>query len=375
MRPVPWTTLYRAEYINSIDYAANSERNLPGEGGSLPRNRHLWGLMLRVRGRATMPSSGGPSGLIGPEGILGLIERVVVEGFYVPQGTNERIVDLRAADLYWLNTLYLPRVSAPTPDPSSWDFTGGHSNDFQFTLILPFVPLGVSPFEQARYLLDAPNYNPLKLTIRWADPASVFGSYTTAPTLTAYGSSSGNPTCEVTGIFALGGKDRFAGTLPGRLWRYFQDVTDAARTTANGVRIIDLPKGYFLRHIIIKTGRVASGTSSGNTAFSSLGDVLTEINLYRGLNTPVRRWFRQADIRELFKLAQANAYADIPSGIAPIDFALSGALGESFSARNLVAGPSGTVDFYLSGNVTGYSNGLFTFIYEEIRRLPVGAGR
>jgi len=373
MRPVPWTTLYRAEYINNIDYAANSERNLPGEGGSLPRNRHFWGLMLRFRGRATMPASGGPSALIGPEGILGLVERIVVEGFFVPQGTNERIVDLRAADLYYLNLLYLPRVSPPTP--TTWNFDANAANNFEFTLILPFVPLGVSPFEQAKYLLDAPNYNPLKLTIRWSDVNSVFGSYTNAPTLSAYGSSTGVPTCEVTGIFSLGGKDRFAGTMPGRLWRYFQDVTDAARTSANGVRIIDLPKGHFLRHIIVKTGRVASGTSSGNTAFTSLGDVLTEINLYRGLNTPVRRWFRQADIRELFKLAQANSYADISAGIAPIDFALSGALGESFSARNLVAGPSGTVDFYLSGNVTGYSNGLFTFVFEEIRRLPVGAGR
>jgi len=371
MRPVPYSTLIRPEYIASIPYTANTAAQLPTEGGNLPRDRYLFGLLINVRGRATMPASGGPSALQA-DGPYQLVERVVVEGYHIPRAQMERFIDMRGADLFRLSLLYhgQPLESAP----SSWSFSASATNDFQFSFVVPFTPLGVSPFEQQNYLLDAPNYNPLKLTIQWADPASMFASYTTAPTLSAYGSASGSPQVDVVGLFAMGGSARWTGRQMGKVWRYFDHVTGTlVTTTASGVRLRDLPKGHFLRSIILKTGTVATNTSSGNTSFATLSDFLTNIKVFRGLNTPVRYYQRCDQIRDLNRFLQATT--SIPTGFSPIDFAADGVLAEAFSARNLVAGPSGSTDFYLAADMTGASNQALTLIYEEIRQLPVFAQR
>ena len=371
MRPINYVTLSRVEHIANIGFVANTALNLPTEGGNMPRDRYYWGLLLTCRGRATMPASGGPSALIGPDGPYQLIERVIVEGYHVPRGQNERFIDLRCADLFRLSRLYLAQPFAELPN--TWNFAASAVNDFEFSLLVPFVPLGVSPIEQVNYLLDAPNYNPLRLTIQWADAASMFSSSTNAPTLSAFGSSTGSPTCQVVGIFAMGGTQRFSGRMMGKVWRFFQEVTGSLMTTtATGVRLLDLPKGNFLRSLVLKIGTRATTVSSGNNAYATYADNLAHIRIYRGLNTPIRWFVAPSHLRNIHALDHNIA---IPVGIAPLDFARTGVLAESFSARDLVAGPSGSVDFYLEADVTGVANGALTVVFEEIRQLPVIVAR
>ncbi len=368
MRPISYTTIQRPEFIADVGYVANQPAQLPTEGGNLPRDRYLFGLLVTVRGRATMPASGGPTALLA-DGPYQLIDRLIVEGYHNPRAQNERFVDLRGADLVRLTRLYAGVTFEELP--ASWSFSGSATNDFMWSFLVPFVPLGVSPFEQLNYLLDAPNYNPLKLTIQWADAASMFNSYTNAPTLSAFGSASGSPVASVVGLFALAGAHRFAGRSMGKVWRFFQDVSGSPMTTsATNVRLQDLPKGHYLRSIILKTGTVATTVSAGNTAFATLADLLTNIRIFRGLNTPVQYVQRPQQLRDLFRL---NHFITPPTGLAPIDFAGDGVLSEAFSARNLVAGPSGSTDFYLSADVSGAANQVLTLIYEEIRQLPVFA--
>jgi hypothetical protein len=68
---------------------------------------------------------------------------------------------------------------------------------------------------------------------------------------------------------------------------------------------------------------------------------------------------------------------EVPSrpatGYAKIDFAGRGLLAESMDARPLVAGPTGSVDFYLAGDVTGAANQGLVVITEEIRWMPGAA--
>lgn len=366
MRPINYITVSRYEHIADISYTANTALNLPTEGGNMPRDRYYWALLLTCRGRATMPATGGPTALIGPDGPYQLIERVIVEGYHVPRAQNERFIDLRGADTFRTGKLYLSQAMRELP--ATWSFTANATNDFEFSIVVPFVPLGISPIEQTGYLLDAPNYNPLKLTIQWGDAASMFGSGT-APTLTAFGSTTGSPLCRVAGIFAMGGGQRFAGRMMGKAWRYFQEVTGSTMTTtATGVRLLDLPKGHYIRGVVVKVGTKATTPSSGNNAYATFADNLTNIKIYRGLNTAIR-WFPA--MSELRNLHAFDHNVAIETGIAPLDFARTGVLAESLNARDLVAGPSGAVDFYAGADVTGATNGALTVIFEEIRQLPV----
>jgi len=370
MRPVPVSSLSRLEYIGNINYAANSAAQLNTQGGNLPLEKYLFGLVLTVRGRATMPATGGPSAL-SADGIQALVNGMTVEGYHRPRAQTEKIVDLAGPDAYYLGNLF-GEGAVPTL-PASWSFSGSATNDFEFHIVLPFVPSRVSPFEQLNYLLDCPNYESLKLTMYWADAASCFGSYTNAPTFSAFGSSSGSPVCEVHGVFALAGASRFAGSIPGRIWRYYNRVTGSlVTTTASGVRLAELPKGHFIRSIALKTGTLNTAVSPGNVAYATLSDFLTELRIMRGLNNAVRYVRRPSVLRAQF----AGTRDQIPAtGWTVFDFALTSLLGESFSTRDMVAGPSGTVDFYLQADVTGAANQVLTVIVEEVRQLPVSAVR
>ncbi len=362
MRPFPLVSLARPENINTITFTANTIGVLPGN--QLPSDRFMWGLHLLLEGRATMPATGGPTAL-SADGAAQLIEKITVEGYHRGRGAQERFVDLRGADLFQLGSDY--QGLTQYTEPTTWSFTGSATNDFRVNYLVPFVPLGVSPYEQARYLLDNPNYDALKLSLQFGDAVSAFGAGT-APTLTAYGSTTGSPLVRVLGYFALAGPGRFMGQVPGRLFSYFTEVTGSAlTTTATRVRLVDIPRGAYVRAITVKTG-VKQTTTGGNNAYGSLSNtILSEIRVNRGLNNPVRYFPLFIQARE--ERAAWRGFR-APAGFARIDFAGHGALGEIFNARPLVAGPSGQVDFYLDADVAGAANQAAVFVWEEIRHLP-----
>jgi hypothetical protein len=368
MRPIPVSSLTRLEFIGTVPFSANTAQQLNTQGGNLPLEKHLWGIVLTVRGRATMPATGGPSALTA-DGPYAIINGLTVEGYHRPRAQTEKFVDLPGADAYLLGKFY---AEGPLPElPTSWSFSGSATNDFEFHVVVPFVPAKMSPLEQLNYVLDAPNYETLKLTVYWADTASMFGSYTTAPTLSAFGSASGSPECQVHGIFALGGANRFAGVVPGKVWRYFNRITDSRVTTsATSVRLAELPKGYHIRNISLKTGVLRTGTSAGNVAYNTYSDFLTEIKIMRGLNYAIRYAKLPSVVRAVFAIQRDVV---TPVGWTIFDFAHSGLLGESLSTRDMIAGPSGTVDFFLQADVTGASNQALTVLIEEVRQLPVVA--
>lgn len=314
-----------------------------------------------------MPSASGPAAL-SADGIGQLIERITVEGFHRVRQRNERFFDLRGADVDFLTRRWtlnnLPAL------PSAWSFTASATNEFRRHLLVPFVPMGISPKEQQTYLLDVPNYDTLKLTIQWGDVASVFGTYTNAPTLSAYGSATGVPKVRVAGLWALAGPSRFVNRIPGRMHRYFVEISGSLLTTsATAVRLVDIPRGNIMRSITMKTG-VKQTVSSGNNAFASVSDsIFSTIKINRGINRPVRVYslFEQIRLENVLQSYYST------NGTAVVDFARNGALSESFDARPLVAGPSGQVDFFIESDVTGAANQAAVFIWEELQSAPVAS--
>lgn len=366
MTPYALTTLNRFEHISNIGYVANSPTNLPTQGGQIVDTRWLWGLNLTVEGRATMPATGGPSAL-SADGIRQLIERITVEGNHRVRQRQEKFYDLRGAEASFLSDLF--SLNALPSLPASWSFAGNATNDFRFHVIVPFVPLGIPPREHSSYLLDVPNYDTLKLTVQWGDAVSCFGAGT-APSLTAYGSASGSPQVRIAGLWSLAGASRFVNRVPGRVFRYFTEVSGSLMTTsATGQRLIDIPRGNLMRGILLKTGTKATATA-GNNAYATLSEaILSNIKIDRGINRPVRYWPLQEQIRVENVLSRGYSR----SGYGFIDFAKNGILAESFDARPLTSGASGQVDFFLEADVAGAANQAALFMWEEIQNLPLSS--
>jgi hypothetical protein len=363
--PFGITALNRFEHIADISYTANTPTNLPTQGGQLVDTRWCWGLLLTLEGRATMPGASMPTAQEA-DGIAQLIERVTMEGFHRVRQRNERFFDLRGADVDFLTKRWT--LGAFPSAPTTWAYTASATNDFREHLLVPFVPMGITSKEQQAYLLDVPNYDTLKLTVQWGDSLSVFGTGT-APTLTAYGSATGSPKVRVAGLWALAGASRFVNRVPGRTFRYFQELTGSLlTTTATGVRMIDIPRGNVMRSITVKTGVKSTTISSGNNAYVTLSDtILANIKINRGINRPVRYYplMHQIQCENVLQSMYSK------SGYGVIDFARNGALAESFDARPLVSGPSGQVDFFAEADVTGTTDQAATFIWEEIQALPI----
>lgn len=365
---IPITTTKRMEYIDSITFSENSQQTLPTNGGLIPNDRFIHSLLLEFRGRLTMPASGGPTAVLG-DGHAAIIERVTVEGYHRIRKAQEKIIDLRGADLELASRFYLP--TRLTYLPSALSVTASATNDILVQVLVPFTPLRVAPAQAASYLLDAPNYESLKLTVQWADFKNLVVAGSTAPTWSAYASASGLPTLRVYGSFAMQA-NRFAGLIPGRVFRWFQEVTGSTpTTTATQARILDVPRGYDIRSVLLKTGTKATGTSTGNNAYSALSDFLTDLRFNVGLGKYIRRWMdgyaNYADLATQWNLPDRIA------GLNLIDFVSNGDLRESLNTRPMISGPSGNVDVYISADVAGSANQAVVAAFEELRYRPVAA--
>ena len=362
------TTLRRMEYIDSIPFAENSVATLPTNGGLIPNDRFLHSLLLEFEGRLAMPGAGGPTSALG-DSIAAIIERVVVEGYHRIRRQQEKIIDMRGADLELEQRFYLP--TRPIYSPSTISVTASANNDIRLHVLVPFVPLRMPAATQASYLLDAPNYESLRLQVQWADFKNLVSGGTTAPTWSAYGSASGNPSLKVYGVFAQQ-SSRFAGFVPGRLFRYFTEVTGSIpTTTASQARIYDVPRGFDIRKIVVKTGTKATSTTAGNNAFATLSDFVSDFRFNIGLGKYVRRYLTMQAMYADLALSY-NLPADI-AGVHVLDFAGNGSITEALNTRQYISGPTGNVDVYLSADVAGASNQAIVVGVEELRYRPVVA--
>lgn len=365
---VPLTAFSRFEHIDTISFVENSTQTLRTNGGLLPNDRFYNSLLLEFRGRLTMPASTGPSA-VQADGHAAIIERITVEGFHKVRRQQEKFIDLRGAELEALQRFYLP--SALIKTPSTISVTADAANDMVVQILVPFTPLRLPASVQAGYLLDAPNYESLKLTVQWGDFKSVVVAGTTAAAWTAYGSTSGTPELRVAGQYAIH-KTRFANFVPGRIFRYFQEISGSVPTTSQtGARIWDVPRGFDIRGLLVKTGTKSTGATAGNNTYATRTEFLSDIRLNMGLGKYIRRYLNNDSIYA--DLAQSYNLSGKVTGVTLIDFAQYGNPGEVLNTRSLISGPTGNVDLFLQADVTGASNQAIVACLEEWRYRPIMA--
>lgn len=372
----PISAISRLEHVGDISISAvNSENTLPTQGGVLPNDMYLFGLRFEIEGRATMPAANGPTG-INADGIFALLESIVIEGYHRPRGQREQFLNLRGPELRELSRLYsrhdpLVTYAVDGVSAAAMSVTADKMNDFRFVFDVPFVPAMLPPSKQLGWLLDAPNYDNLQMKVKIGDSKSVFSGGTVAAAFSAYGSATGSMRVRVARQMTLGGTSRFAGFLPGRIWRYFSEITAGDIVSGNtGSRLFTLPRGYMLRSILVKTGAKATVTA-GNNAYSTLTDnALHNIRIYRGINKLVREFVSPSMLKE----ETGMRYGLTPNtGYNLIDFVQHGTDQELFNTSSLVAGPTGDVDCYLQADITAGAGQAALMAVEEWRNQPVMA--
>ena len=371
MRRVKPQISSRLEKIGDIILGnTNQDFFLPTNGGQLPSDRFMYALQFRFRGRVTFAANG-PSG-VQADAPFSLIEYIKVSGYHRPRKMQEEFINVRGSELRRLTEIYTR--SAPNLTPTSLT-TGNTFNDIDFSFWLPFVPAALPVNQQGGYLLDAVNYNALKLDVRFADDFNIFTGQTAgAAAFSAFGGSTGAPVLTVMGLFAQDPNNQFQGFVPARTWRLFQEVTGGAMVNGGtNQRLFDIPTGYLIRKVLMKTGLKSTTVSSGNNAYNSLSNsVFQNIYVMRGTNKLIRWYPDQVDLQN--ELLMSFGLQSFPTGYAIIDFAQRGVVQEALDASGLVAGPSGDIDLFVQADIpNGLANQAALFLSEEIRGVPAVA--
>jgi len=372
---IPLVALSRTEHIGDIAVNANDTTfNLATQGGLLPNDRWLYGLRCEFTFRATNPASGNPTGTQADSTAVvngsGYLERFQIQGTHRLRGQLEPFLDLRGSDLAALNVHWYSRT--PYGTPTSLSVAASGTNDVRFIVDVPFVPESMPWWEKIKYLLDAPNYDALKLTITSGSDKSIFTGQTTAPTFSAIASATGNPQFRVAGLFAMGGKQAFEGYIPGRKWlTWFENVSTDLTNTNNRQRINNCPKGYALRSVTVKTGVKSTAVNAGENIYNTLSNsILANLKINRGIGRQIRHFADFFLAQQDFATRQMLS-AQPPTGYAMIDFAPNDFLGEVLNTKQYTAGPTGDVDLFVEADVTGAASQGAVFIYEELRETPV----
>lgn len=371
-----FTASSRQEFISDIQLSTvNTLYNLPTNGGLLPNDRFMFALPMTFEGRLTNAGSNNPTG-VQADAPFSLIDTIQVGGYHRVRGQNEPFINIRGVDLYNFNRMMSGHIPYVVPNSQgapvftvSLSTSANGTNDIRFTLFLPFTPLRIPLKDKAGWLLDAPNYDQLKLAVTFADDQSVFTYGTrTAGTFSAFGSATGNPRLRVDGQFALLNAASF-GFIPARPWRYYQELTDSNWTsTTNNARLYNIPRGNKIRNILIKTGVKSTAVNSGNNVYNTTSDtILVNIKVQRGLNKSIRYY---EDFYRI-KTETERSYGVFPApGYCLMDFAQNGVLSEALDTVGLVAGPSGDTDLYVQADTTGAANQAGLFMVEELRGIP-----
>jgi hypothetical protein len=375
----PFSASSRQEFIADITLTTvDTLYTLPTNGGLIPNDRFMYALWLWFEGRITNNAANNPTG-VQADAPFSLIELITVSGFHRVRSVNEPFINLRGAELYNLIRIMSGQIPYVVPNSQGAPVftvslaTGANAtNDIRFGLMLPFTPMRIPLNTQTGWLLDAPNYDQLKLQVSYSDDNSVFtyGATHGASAYSAFGGATGSPRVRVEGQFALLNQSA-SGFIPARTWRYFQENTTGDITgsgTITGSRQYNIPRGNKVRAVLLKTGVKGTTVTAGFNAYNTLSDsIFSNIKVQRGLNKTIRFYSDYLKIQN----ETAHSYGVFPrSGYALIDFAQRGRLEEALDTVGMVAGPSGDTDLFVQADVAGAANQGALFLIEELRGIP-----
>lgn len=348
----------------------------------------LRGLRFVIKGRLVIGTADLAS--VHPEGLLNMIQRIVLTGTNSRQGGNVTLFDGDLATLFNCQHMFgyrpasmevviggvnilrnLPSTPFPTAAAA---FAGGYGTvtqgtyDFIIICDLPFSPYGASPLAIPGFLVrqdEWANSLQVQLTFGTQANAAVEGFYGTGAagttyTFTSYASGAGSPTIDLYGLPIIMGNDVKQLVTPGFLTRTQQPLTTVIQNASTGGNLLDLQKQPTTR-LFFKVG-----TATLAPFFATLSDTnVTALGIVIGGNRIVR------EVDDIFAHKQSlvlDYERDPIQGYNCFDFIQSGNPFSAYPGDQVGGGTS----FQLVANVTGVANGYGIVVQEQMPYKPDG---
>jgi hypothetical protein len=333
---------------NAATFAAGSTRTFLSNPVNLVRPLEFIEIVMRTR-----LTIGGASYTVGvPEAPQTLLERVRVSGTHKRWG-NVTPINLAGATAFaWLrcfqgfgNDLIIGTTRSADPGMpfvQTTGLTGGAigTYDVELHYHIPVGPL-VGSSQSAKLSALPFLWNPddwedqsIQIELTWGDRTSLgtpAGGTTTA--FTAFGSASGNPLAEIYLGYAQLKEWRHMGPR-GLVIRSDRVVNPALTAVATGTELIRLAK-QMTSSVLVKTGVILTGTTSGVNVFASLSDVqLDQIGIQldnKELRATVRQLAWKNYVSRMFNTI-------IPQGYFVLPFVESGNVQNLFRGDKVAGG-------------------------------------
>lgn len=347
----------------------------------------IMGVRLVFKGRVTVGTANYTS--VNPEGVLNLINRILITGTNARQGGNVTLVDMDLPTAWMLNSIFNPQgnlfiinnVQRPMPTTpligsataaaeNSYFLgtTAGSTYNFVVACDIPFHPHHCGVIFRPGFGVRQEEWkNSIQIQLTYgsqadnADGALGVSAATTATSFTAYNSATGTPTVDIYSLPYEMGLDLAPMVIPGVLSRVSSPISTVLTQAGSNVQLGILQPKPTTR-IVFKVG-----TSTTSPYFATLSDTnATALGIAVGGNRVVR------ELDDVF--AHANdqvAFYGRPhiQGYNLLDFVQSGSPFSAYPGD--LVGPG--VLFSLQANVAGVANARGLIIQEQMLYAPGGS--
>jgi hypothetical protein len=267
---------------------------------TLSMNRPLEGLMLRWTGRVVVAVAN--YAVVAAEAPSTIIDRIKVFGTY--KGTALTPIDLTGATAqvwarlfgYRSSTVAINATRQAEPSQPFQQLAANFGNigtyDLDIWYFIPMWPM-ISPSARANNILpfcwQPRDWNDtLQIQLNLGDLSSFGtpgGGGTT--TFTAFGSGAGSPSIQIYTRYLIAGPLR-AGFHTNCVIRNENNASGTVTAIANAIRLGLLQKQK-TTNVVVKTGRILTGTTSGVNVYSDLRDILLNETQIIVDNRPIRQ--------------------------------------------------------------------------------------
>jgi len=363
------------EFFVNFPFVALSS---PFANKNINLNRPLERLHFIFRGRVKI--SGANYDVVASEAPQTILQRVRLEGDSTVN-SSQVLIDMGGATMFALSRLfnqrgcsvYINGVRQPEPTVpfqqvgATFGNIGTYDLEIHYDyLFTPILPPGLAAVLTPFLLQKSEWQDSLQLQVFFGDETS-FGTpnASTVVAFSAFESDSGSPTLTVETNYEINGPA--ANSFPtGVVLRTEKTATGDVTTIATNIALLTLQKRK-TSNVIIKSGSILAGSSSGVQVFSDLSDEILDFTQIRVDNKPLR------NIQQNFAAKEYYGYAFntvLPEGYLNYSFIDSQNPLTFYRGDLLDKG----VEFEVDTNViTDGDNQIATVIQEQILGNPQGS--
>lgn len=341
----------------------------------IPLARALESIKVIWRGRLVIGTAGYTTGV--PEAPQSLIERIVVRGNHSKWG-NQILMDISGATAFAGLRCYQPRGNIAlngttligdlgSPMPTTGINAGALGTyDLELHYELPAAPWGAWNARMAApWLWREENFgNSLQIELTVGDRTSLgTPAGTTVTTWTAFGSATGSPSVEIYGNYAMMGPMQGVGQN-GIVLRSEIVASPSLTSAASGTQLGAQLRKVVTTNLLLKSGIMLTGVSSGVNVFASLSDVQLGRTRIMAAQKPIKD-LRTNYSTKAYYATKFGVYA--PQGYLPISWIEGGSIWAALRAQDMPEGAAFNIE---TDVLTGDANNRQQWVQEMIYGGP-----